>query len=101
MSLIVIVGQLDIHPQDSSTAAELMLVMMNETAKERGCHHYAFSRDLSAPDRFQLSELWEDDAALAAHFRTDHMAAYREGMGKLRVESRTVTRYVVATSAAL
>ena len=97
MSLIVIVGQFDIHPEDAPAAAELMRTMMNETIKEQGCHHYAYSRDLSTPDRFQLSELWEDDEALAAHFRAEHMATYRAGMSKLRVLKRTVRKYGVAS----
>lgn len=75
-----------------------MRVMMNETIKESGCHHYAYSRDLSTPNRFQLSELWEDEGALDAHFRTDHMATYRAGMAKLRVQRRTVTRYDVTSA---
>ena len=91
--MIVIVGQFDIQAEDAPAAAELMQVMMIESMKEQGCHHYAYSRDLATPNRFQLSERWEDDAALTAHFRTDHMAAYRAGMSKLRVEMRTVTRY--------
>ena len=93
MSMIVVVGQFDIHAEDMDAAAELMRVMMNETMKEQGCEHYAYSRDLATPNRFQLSELWEDDAALAAHFRADHMATYRAGMSKLRVQKRTVKRY--------
>lgn len=95
MPQIVIVGQFDIHPEDAPAAAELMRVMMNETMKEHGCHHYAYSRDLATPHRFQLSELWEDGPALEAHFRTNHMAAYRAGMSALRVETRTVSRYEV------
>ena len=98
MSLIVIVGQFDLHPEDAPASAELMRVMMEETIKEQGCRHYAYSRDLSVPNRFQLSELWEDDTALAAHFRAEHMATYRAGMGKLRVLKRTVTRYDVTNS---
>lgn len=93
MNLIVIVGQFDLHPEDAEAAEELMRVMMNETIKEAGCQHYAYSRDLSTPNRFQLSELWENDDALAAHFSTDHMATYRAGMSKLRVQKRTVNRY--------
>ena len=45
-------GQFDIHPEDASAAAELMTVMMNETVKENGCHHYAYSRDLSTANLF-------------------------------------------------
>jgi len=98
MSQIVIVGQFDIHPEDASAAAELMTVMMNETIKEHGCLHYAYARDLSTPNRFQLSELWQDEQALAAHFRADHMATYRAGIGKLRVQRRTVKRYDVTNA---
>jgi quinol monooxygenase YgiN len=92
MSQIVIIGQFDIHPEDAS-AAELMRVMMNETMKEHGCRHYSYSRDLSTANRFQLSELWENEEALAGHFRANHMATYRAGMAKLRVQKRTVRRY--------
>lgn len=95
MSKIVVVGQFEIHPEDAEQAAELMRVMMNETTKEQGCHHYAFSRDLSTSNRFQLSELWENDEALTAHFAADHMTTFRAGMSKLRVQTRTVKRYDV------
>jgi len=95
MSQIVVIGQFDVHPEDETAMAELMRVMMNETAKEQGCHHYTFARDLSVANRFQLSELWEDDAALAAHFRSQHMAVYRAGIGKLRMLKRTVRRFDV------
>jgi quinol monooxygenase YgiN len=97
MGQIVIMGQFDLHPEDAGAAAELMRVMMEATIKERGCRHYAYSRDLSVADRFQLSELWEDDEALAAHFRAEHMATYRAGMGKLRVLRRTVKRYDIGS----
>lgn len=96
MSQIVIIGQFDIHPDDTAAVAALMTVMMNETAKEPGCHHYTFSRDLSVPNRFQLSERWEDDASLAAHFQAPHMVTFKAGMAKQRVLNRTVRRFDAA-----
>ena len=75
-----------------------MTVMMNETAKEQGCHHYTFSRDLSVANRFQLSELWEDDASLASHFQAPHMAIFKAGMAKHRVLNRTVRRFDAANA---
>jgi quinol monooxygenase YgiN len=101
MGLIVVIGQFDIHPEDVAAAGELMRVMMNETIKEPGCHHYAYSRDLSTPNRFQLSELWEDEGALEAHLRADHTGTYRAGLAKLRVQSRTVKRYDVTSAKSL
>lgn len=93
MSQIVIIGRFDLHPDDAPAAAQLMQSMMNETVREQGCHHYAFSSDLATPHRFQLSELWENSEALDAHFRTAHMATFRAGMATLRVQLRTVIRY--------
>jgi len=98
MSLIAVIGQFDIHPDDAPASAALMRVMMEETIKEQGCRHYAYSRDLSVPNRFQLSELWEDEDALARHFLADHMATYRAGMSKLRVQTRTVKRFDVTNA---
>ncbi len=96
MALITIIGQFDIHPDDASAAAELMRTMATETTKEPGCHHYAYSHDLITPNRFQLSEIWQDEASLDAHFGTTHMATYRAGLKELRVEKRTVRRFDVA-----
>ena len=101
MSTIAIIGQFDIHPEDASAAAELMLAMMNATVTEQGCNHYAYSRDLADPNRFQLSELWQTSEALAGHFLTEHMATYRAGIAKLRVVNRTVKRYEIASSSEL
>lgn len=101
MSTIVVVGQFDVHPDDAAQVAELMSVMMTATQKEQGCQHYAFSRDLTTPNRFQLSELWESADALAAHFETAHMATYRSGLSQVRIEKRTVQRYEVTAATAL
>lgn len=93
MSQIIVLGQFDIHPDDTATAIDLMRIMMTETAKEPGCIHYAFSRDLTSQNRIQLSELWESAEALEAHFHTPHMARHKEGMANIRVESRWINRY--------
>lgn len=95
MSRIAIIGRFDVHPDDVEQLADLMRAMMEATVKEPGCNHYAFSRDLVTPNRFQLSELWEDDASLDSHSRTPHMATFRAGLAKLRVQDRTVRRYRV------
>lgn len=95
MSLITIIGEIDIHPEDAAAAAELMRVMMTESMREQGCQHYTYAKDLATPNRFQLSEIWESEDALGAHFQSAHMATYRAGMGKLRVLARNVQRFDV------
>jgi len=94
--VIAIIGQVDVHPEDAASVAELMGVLMNQSMLEPGCHHYAYARDLTTPNRFQLSELWENEEALAAHFETAHLAAYRAAVRKLRVLARRVQRFDVS-----
>ncbi len=101
MSLITIIGQFDVHPEDASGVGSLMRTMMEETQKEPGCLHYAFATDLSTPNRFQLSELWENNEALDAHFRSQHMATFRGGLASLRIHHRTVRRYDASNPADL
>lgn len=101
MSLIAIIGQFDVHAEDTSAVGALMRTMMLETQKEQGCIHYAFSSDLASPNRFQLSELWESSTALESHFKTAHMATFRAGLANLRVLQRTVKRYAATEPADL
>jgi len=93
--MIAIIGQIDVHPDDAAAAGELMRVMMNESMREQGCQHYTYAGDLATANRFQLSELWESEDALAAHARSEHMATYRAGIGKLRVLARRGQRFDV------
>jgi quinol monooxygenase YgiN len=97
MSMIAVLGQVDIAPEHVEMAAELMKTLTAETIKESGCQHYAYSRDLLRSNRFQLSELWQDDASLAAHLQSDHVATYRQGISKLTIQARTVRRYEVSS----
>jgi len=69
MPQIAIIGQFDLHPEDADAAAELMRVMMTETQKENGCHHYCLFTRSGYGARFQLSERWEDEAAWRRTFR--------------------------------
>jgi quinol monooxygenase YgiN len=93
MSLIAIIGHFEVHPEDVTAVGGLMRTMMIETQNEHGCLHYTFSTDLAIATRFQLSELWESNETLAAHFETPHMKTFRAGLAQLRIVQRIVTRY--------
>jgi len=47
---------------------------------EAGCHDYCFSQELSDPTRMRITERWESMEALAAHFKTPHMAEFQAAM---------------------
>jgi quinol monooxygenase YgiN len=101
MNFVVVLGQIDLHPEDAAAAEELMRVMSLETRKEAGCIQYAYARDVATPHRFQLSELWQSEDDLAAHLRAAHTLTYRAGISKLRVLSRSVKKYAASNERAL
>jgi quinol monooxygenase YgiN len=96
MSQLVVIGALEVHPDDVPAMAELTAAMAAATRQEPGCLHYAFGHDVEQAGCFRLSERWRDAAALDAHFATPHMATFRRGLGGLRLVRRAVTAYTVA-----
>ena len=70
------------------------------THAEAGCLAYTFSVDLADPDLFHVFEAWVDDAALSAHFQTEHMAEFNRQLPGLVAEAPRLQRYVVASAEA-
>ncbi len=50
--------------------------MVAASNAEEGCIAYAFTQDVLDPSVLHIVEKWQDEAALAAHFATPHMAAF-------------------------
>jgi quinol monooxygenase YgiN len=51
--------------------------IVGPTRNERGALQYDLHRDLREPRRFVFVERWESEDALAAHAKSDHIAAYK------------------------
>jgi quinol monooxygenase YgiN len=56
------------------TIADKMVAASN---LEPGCISYAFAFDLQTPGLMRIVEVWRDQAALNAHFKTPHMAEFQ------------------------
>lgn len=57
--------------------------MVAASNAEEGCIAYAFTQDLLQPGTIHIVEKWKDEAALAAHFATPHMAAFGAAISAL------------------
>ncbi len=99
--MIVIAGQIRIDAAHWDKAVEAVKVMMAETHKEPGCHAYEFSADLNQEGVFRLFEEWESEAALAAHFKAPHMAAFQKVIGEVGVKGMDLKRYEVSSAGPL
>jgi quinol monooxygenase YgiN len=80
---------------DGLLPPEAVAPMVEATLTEPGCQAYAFSPDLDDDDLIHLWELWDDEASLAGHFASPHMAVWQERYAGLPLASRNVNKYTV------
>ena len=68
--------------------------MMRATKAEPGCLDYAYALDLAEPELLRVIERWTDDAALAAHFTSPHMATFNQVLVGGQIVAASVKAYV-------
>jgi quinol monooxygenase YgiN len=93
--MIVIAGKIQVRPEKRDEAQKAALAMAEATRRESGCVSYTFYADLVDPGTFFLFEEWESDAALGAHFQTEHMARFQQQAPAFLAAPPTIKRYVV------
>jgi quinol monooxygenase YgiN len=85
-----------------AAAREELLALMRRTAAaaraERGCRSFDFAETLDVPDEFVVAHEWDDDAALAAHYRGAAHEAYREGVFGLLARPSELAIHRVAST---
>ena len=66
---------------EAITALTATIAEMEQASRaEDGCEDYTFSVELNAPHRVRVTERWRDEAALRAHFASEHMATFNAAM---------------------
>ena len=78
--MIIISACIDTEPGTVEAMSDAITTMMNASEAEEGCHAYVFSTEIGNPTNLRIFECWEDEAALKAHFKTPHMAAFQAAM---------------------
>ena len=81
---------------DSREELGALLAQAAETSRgDAGCVSYAFHRDLEDPDRYVSVEVWEDQAALDAHFQAPHLAELFGALGEKLAGAPDIKTYAV------
>jgi quinol monooxygenase YgiN len=70
-----------------------MATMLAASRAEEGCVSYAYAVDVLDPSKLHSVEKWTDEAALAFHFQTPHMAAFQAALGSLEVEITELAKF--------
>ena len=94
--MVVVSGVFQIDAADREAGIAAAVRMAIATRQETGCLSYAFYTDLEDPASIRVFEEWESGDALERHFRTPHMAAFREALGRIKMVRGAVYRYEVS-----
>ncbi len=91
--MILVLGTIRLPAEAIERARPAMEAMMTASRAEDGCLEYAYSYDLLDPGLVRVTEAWRDREALAAHFRTPHLAAWRAAFPELSITDRRLALY--------
>ena len=91
--MILIAGTVRIPSGAIDAVRPAMEKMLAASRAEAGCIRYAYALDVLDDGLVHISEAWTDRDALAAHFRTPHMAEWRAEFGALGITDRDLKLY--------
>ena len=93
--MLIVAAEVVVEEGAVNGVQDALSTMEGETRKEAGCLTYAFSIDINDPTMVRIFERWESMAALAAHFKTPHMAAFGAALSVIEPKSMDVKVYEV------
>lgn len=93
---LVIAGTVRVPPDNLEPLKPHMQAMLAASRAEDGCLVYSYGEDVAEPGLIRVFEAWRDQAAIDAHFRAAHMAAWRAACAELGVSDRRLTLYEIA-----
>jgi quinol monooxygenase YgiN len=94
---LIIAGTVRAPPQNLAALKPHMLAMLAASRAEDGCLTYSYGEDVAEPGVIRVFEAWRDQAAIDAHFKTTHMAAWRAACAEQGVSDRRLFAYEVAS----
>ena len=98
---LIVAGTVRVPPEAIDRFRPHMIEMMTASQAEDGCLAYAYAETVGSPGLVQVFEVWRDQAALDAHFKTDHMARWRARWPEFGVSDRRLVNYEVAAERAM
>lgn len=91
--MIIVMGHAKLEAGEIDRLGAEMEAQITATRAEDGCLAYSFSRDVLDPDTLIITERWRDNAAIAAHFASPHMAAFNAALAKAKLLEVSVKAY--------
>jgi quinol monooxygenase YgiN len=93
---LIIAGTVRAPPENLEALRPHMVAMMAASNAEDGCRTYGYAEDVAEPGLIHIFEVWRDRAALEAHFKAPHMAAWRAAGAAHGLSDRKLVAYEVS-----
>lgn len=74
--MVIVQGTVKADPAAIDGMRGALATMMAETRKEAGCLYYSLAVEDAVAGILSISERWAGDAALKAHAKAPHLAAF-------------------------
>jgi quinol monooxygenase YgiN len=91
--MLIVLAKAQVSAEALAAAKAAIADMVVASNAEDGCIAYAFTQDLGDPTVIHIVEKWQDEAALAAHFATPHMAAFGAAIAGLDFKVMEAVKY--------
>lgn len=91
--MLIVLAKAQVGAGAMTAATAAIADMVAASNAEEGCIAYAFTQDVLKPGVIHIVEKWTDDAALAAHFATPHMAAFGAAIAGLDFKVIEAVKY--------
>jgi quinol monooxygenase YgiN len=91
--MLLIIGTIRLPAGKLEEAKPDMERMISGSRAEDGCLEYSYARDVLDAGLIRVTEVWRDRAALDAHFRSPHIAAWRSSWPALGIGERNLVLY--------
>ncbi len=98
--MLLITGTIRLPSHRLDDAKPAMAAMIEASRAEPGCIEYSYAEDVLDPGLMHINELWDTRAHLQAHFRSDHIAAWRAHWADLEISGRNLKLYEVGEAEA-
>jgi quinol monooxygenase YgiN len=93
--MLLIIGTVRVPAGLLDAARPSMASMLEASRAEAGCLEYSYAKDVLDPGLIHVKERWIDRAALDEHFKSTHIATWRETWPSLGIGERNLYLYEV------
>ncbi|MGA2907439.1 MAG: putative quinol monooxygenase [Terracidiphilus sp.] len=93
--MLLIVGTVRLSAESIEDARPRMAAMIQASRAEAGCLEYCYAEDVLEAGLIYIKERWTNRSALDDHFKSDHLAAWRETWQSLGIRDRKLYLYEV------